>query len=166
MGYDFTILYKSGRTNLAADALSRAPAASFQAISGRQFDWIEQLRHANIDHPELVELHNNFQSDTTKFSDFCVRDGLLLYKGRLVLPSDSPMRLILLKEFHSSAIGGHAGVSRTFQCVASNFYWKGMRHNVHTYVASCQTCQQMKDILKQPAGFLQPLPIPALVLKK
>lgn len=40
-----------------------------------------------------------------------------------------------------------------------------MRKDVQTFVASFQTCQQIKDILKHPDGLLQPLPVPALVFE-
>lgn len=80
-----------------------------------------------------------------------------------MIPSDSSLRLHLLKEFHSSLVGGHAGVARTFHRLASIFFfWKGMRKDGQTFVASYQTCQQMKDILKQPAGLLQPLLVAAV----
>lgn len=35
-----------------------------------------------------------------------------------------------------------------------------MRVDVHSFVAKCLTCQQVKPSNLAPAGFLQPLPIP------
>lgn len=102
----------------------------------------------------------------TAITDYIFRDGLLLFRGRLVLPSDSPLRVQLLEEFHSSPIGGHAGVYRTFHRLSSNFFWKGMRKDVQTFVSSCQVCQQIKDLYRQPAGLLQPLPVPDLVFEE
>lgn len=101
----------------------------------------------------------------TAITDYIFRDGLLLFRGRLVLPSDSPLRVQLLEEFHSSPVGGHVGVSRTFHRLSSNFFWKGMRKDVQTFVSSCQVCQQIKDLYRQPAGLLQPLPVPDLVFE-
>lgn len=93
------------------------------------------------------------------------KDGLLFFKGRLVIPSDSHLRHKLMFEFHSTAIGGYAGVARTYHRLASNFFWRQMRRDVQSFVATCQTCQQMKDTHLHPAGLLQPLPIPDQVFE-
>lgn len=41
-----------------------------------------------------------------------------------------------------------------------------MRRDVQNFVASCQVCQQMKDLLKYPAGLLQPLPVSDMVFEE
>ncbi|MCI22068.1 disease resistance protein [Trifolium medium] len=46
-------------------------------------------------------------------NDYSVKDGLLYWKDWLVLPSQSQLIQTVLKENHSSPIGGHAGVTRT-----------------------------------------------------
>lgn len=53
LGYDFNILYRPGSQNLASDALSRTPATSFMDLSTRTFDFITNLREANLSHSEL-----------------------------------------------------------------------------------------------------------------
>lgn len=134
-------MYKPGKTNLAADALSRTPAASFHAISGRTFDLIADLRQANANHPELLAWKQSIHEEAETPSAFLFKDGLLLYNGRLVIPSDSPLRIQLLKELHSSPVGGHAGISRTFQRVASNFFLEG-------FTTRCQNlCCFLPDLL-------------------
>lgn len=90
----------------------------------------------------------------------------MLYRGRLVIPPDSPLRLQLLEEFHSSPVGGYASIFRTFHRLSANFFWKWMRKDVQTFVSACQVCQQMKDLFRQPAGQLQPLPVPDLVFEE
>ncbi|KAA3455789.1 Transposon Ty3-G Gag-Pol polyprotein [Gossypium australe] len=69
------------------------------------------------------------------------KDGLLLFRGRLVIPSDSILRQKLLKKFHSSPIGGHVGITCTFHRVFSILFWKGMCHDVQRFVSECQVCQ-------------------------
>lgn len=99
------------------------------------------------------------------YEDYLFKDGLLFYKGRIVIPSDSSLRLKLIFEFHATPTGGHAGVARTFHRLASNFFWRHMRHDVQIFVAACQICQQMKDSHLHPTGLLQPLPIPDQVFE-
>ncbi|PON77485.1 Ribonuclease H-like domain containing protein [Parasponia andersonii] len=40
------------------------------------------------------------------------------------------------------------------------YWWKGMKEDVATFVAKYLTCQQIKAEHQRPAGLLQPLPIP------
>lgn len=70
---------------------------------------------------------------------------------------------VLLKEFHDSVIGGHAGEIKTYLRLAADWFWEGMRRDVGLYVQQCNVCQQMKNSQRSPAGLLQPLPLPDLI---
>ncbi|KAL4308599.1 hypothetical protein GQ457_01G021920 [Hibiscus cannabinus] len=138
---------------------------SIFAYSRQAFCFIDELRIANKQHPELLKLHQQLENDPKSLADYVVRDGLLFFRDRLVVPSDSNLRQQLLLEFHSSPIGGHSGVHRTFHRLASNFFWPYMRRDVQQFVAECHTCQQMKSSSLPPSGLLQPLPLPSLVFE-
>lgn len=66
--------------------------------------------------------------------------GRLLYKGRQVLPTSSPLIDLVLKEYHDSGVGGHSGVLKTLKRIAASLYWEGMKGDVHRYVANCLVC--------------------------
>lgn len=91
VGYDFTILYRPGRQNLAADVLSRTPMASFLALSTRTFDFITTLQEANLSHAVLLDWQAALQQDLATVAEFSFRDGLLFHKNRLVIPYDSAL---------------------------------------------------------------------------
>ncbi|KAH0655105.1 hypothetical protein KY285_029987 [Solanum tuberosum] len=165
VGYDFHIIYRPGKQNSTADALSRNSDASLMAISARTFNLEQELKSLNQSHPELLAIQQALQKDLETHMDFQFKDGLLFFKGRLVIPSDAPLRHKLMFEFHATNIGGHAGVARTYHRLASNFYWRQMRKDVKSFVTTCQICQQMKDTNLHPAGLLQPLPIPDQVFE-
>lgn len=94
---------------------------------------------------------------------FTVEHGILKYKGRIVLPNDPSLISGLLKEYHDSPVGGHSGDFKTYQRLASEWFWVGMRKQVAHYVMACEVCQQQKQSTLRPAGLLQPLPIPTQV---
>lgn len=161
--YDFKIIYRSGRQNQAADTLSRPPDIVFNSITVCTCDWVDELCEDNKTHSELLKIQQDIQDDPEAYT---FREGLLFFSRCLVIPSNSFIRNQLLEEFHSSPLGGHAGVARTFHRVSSNFYWKNMHQDVKNFVKICQICQQMKDTHHAPADLLQPLPIPEMVFEE
>ncbi|KAM0019502.1 putative nucleotidyltransferase, Ribonuclease H [Helianthus debilis subsp. tardiflorus] len=165
LGYDFEVIYRPGKHNTAADAISRVHAASLLAMSTQEFTFLPTLRAAITSNADFQKLFQQLSADPTSLPEYAIKDGLLFFKNRLVIPSDSPLRLQLLHDFHTTVVGGHSGVTRTFHRLSSNFFWQGMRRDVQSYVANCQTCQQMKSSSLSPAGLLQPLPIPDLVFE-
>ena len=77
-----------------------------------------------------------------------------------MIPNKRGLVQQILTKFHSSTIGGHAGVKRTLARIVSQFYWKGMHNDVKDFVSKCQICQQAKAYTALQPGLLQPLPIP------
>lgn len=52
---------------------------------------------------------------------------------------------------------------KTLAKVRSNFWWVGLKSSVKRYLQECQTCQRFKADRLNPAGLLQPLPVPEQV---
>ncbi|CAM8991067.1 unnamed protein product [Rhodiola kirilowii] len=138
MGFDFEVKYRPGRNNGSADALSRVPEASMAAMQGHSRPVCGILQHEG----------------------YQIRDGLILYRDRLLVPKDPTLKDLILQEYHDTLLGGHAGVQRTLSRVSSHFYWKGMQGDIKAYVQRCGTCQQVKSMTTAPQGLLQPLPMP------
>lgn len=86
--------------------------------------------------------------------------GRLLRQGKLILPKESRLIGVILREFHDSKQGGHGGILKTQKCIREVFYWKGMMTDIRRYVAACQVCQRYKYSTLAPGGLLQPLTIP------
>ena len=55
---------------------------------------------------------------TTSHVGFQLKDDLLIYKGRLVIPHSSSFVPMILAEFHSSLIGGHSAETKMYQRIA------------------------------------------------
>jgi hypothetical protein len=160
LGYDFVIEYKPGRDNLAADALSRLMTLAWTAP---QCDFINLVRAALLVDNKLKDIIQQCEQQGQCSPHYTVKDGLLFWKFRMVIPQNSDLIQKILFEFHTSPVGGHAGITRTLARIKSQFYWPTMKNDVADYVQSCLVCQQAKTTNNLPAGLLQPLPIPAQV---
>ncbi|XP_027348138.1 uncharacterized protein LOC113859609 [Abrus precatorius] len=87
----------------------------------------------------LQQLISKFLSDPLAFSQYSMRDGLLFYKNRIFIPSaDRSLVHLILQEFHSSRLGGHAEFLRTFSSVPDHFYWDQMHSDIRDFVRTCQ----------------------------
>lgn len=162
LGFDFEIKYKPGPCNKVADALSRGFPPHSELISmvtSHGIEWAVVYKQIHQD-PWLQQITSDILSGNSTLKGFAVERGLLKYKIRLVLPRGLAIIPLLLQEYHTSPIAGHSGVHKTYQRLAAEWFWKGMRRDVETLVQSCATCQQQKTSTLSPAGLLQPLPIP------
>ena len=112
---------------------------------------------------EFQQLMNKVQRTPLEYPGFKLMNGLLFFKEKLFIPAASPLKQVLLEEFHSSLLGGHSGIHRTYGRLQENIYWNGMRKDVSEFVKSCLTCQQTKPANHSPFGLLQPLPVPERV---
>ena len=163
--YDCEIVYKAGRLNSVADALSRRPDLQLHQLGATtpvhtNPSFLDLLRH---DAPMDPEYQRAFQAATAdQHPSLILKDGLLYTKGpspRLYVPASS-LRSDLLHDAHDCAIAGHLGREKTMDRLRCHFYWPRMGTIVHEYVRSCDTCQRNKASNQRPIGLLMPLATP------
>jgi transposase InsO family protein len=164
LGYDFEIIYKKGKQNVVADALSRKDEdveAFICAISIIQPDWIVEARDEWKNDEKVWSLIQRLQQDSSASDTFTWKNDSLWYKDRLYLCKDSQLKQKVLLELHTSPVGGHSGFLKTYHRVKKDFFWDGLKTNVQRFVAECVVFQQNKvETIKTP-GLLQPLSIPS-----
>lgn len=83
-----------------------------------------------------------------------------MFKGRVYIPPIRTLKQTIIKEFHISPMGEHAGIHRSFKRIASNFFWPNMKVVIANYVQHCLICRQIKPINHSPHGLL---PYPSLM---
>jgi hypothetical protein len=155
--YDFAIEYKAGKSNQGADALSRCFAISM---------WVSPLYleckdKAKKDHELQVIIKRKKENPESK-PDFQLVEGILFYKKRLCVPNDKELKYKILHEAHNILIAGHPGIEKTLARVCKNYYWKGMKKEVMTYVQQYLICQRNKvERIKIP-GKLEPFEVPQM----
>lgn len=119
IGYDFNIEYRPGKENLTADALSRM---LFAAWSEPQHKFLVELQQELTKDAYLAATVQQCLANSHPDPHYTVREGLLYWKGRLVLPTGSPLIPKILLEYHASPIGGYSGVARTLARIVPQFY--------------------------------------------
>ncbi|GJZ10397.1 putative mitochondrial protein [Tanacetum coccineum] len=131
LGYDYEILYKKGKENQAADALSR---------SGHGGE-LSSMVVSTIFNGLVEEVQKSYEQDS--------QVQLLIKKVQGGTIDSS-----------NSAEGGHSEVLATTKRLSNWFYWKGVRKTVKRIVSQCDVCHKNKADLVAYPGLLQPLPIP------
>lgn len=90
MGFDFTITYNPGRTNIVADTLSRregdltATLELCTALSSMSIDWDIWMREVKMD-STLSKIFQAVKAGTDIPLSFTIHQDKLFYKGRFVL---------------------------------------------------------------------------------
>ncbi|GJU14404.1 ty3-gypsy retrotransposon protein [Tanacetum coccineum] len=169
MGFDFSIEYKTGLVNRAADALFRVfeedeqLSASFIAFSQPLVGLVGELQGENEALVELRDLHRRMDNGD-ELSGFRREDRfLLIYNDRYYIGQESKLKPLLLQEFHATPSAGHGGIKKTLVGLSALFFWKGMHKSVEEFVKKWVVCQQIKYSTEAPGGYLQPLPTPTAV---
>lgn len=129
MGFDIDMIYKSGITNRAEDALStkgEVEIAFGALVSSSWVDWTEVIAEVYKD-KFLSLLKEDIMQGHKEIMDFIVEVGRLLFKQRIVVPRNLKFITILLKEYHDSPVGGDSGDPKTYLRLAADWYWSGMR---------------------------------------
>jgi len=161
MDLDFTIVYKQGPTNQAADALSRQPGFSpLLAISMSTPTWLTNLTTGYVGDSQTQQLLTELSLCSPNAAGFELTNGIIKFKGRVWVGNNTLAQNHILQTLHDSAIGGHSGFPATYHRVKQLFAWPKMKQFIRDYVRSCTTCQQAKPEHVKSPGLLQPLPIP------
>lgn len=162
MGLQYTIQYRKGAKNDAADALSRRSHSSveLQTISTSQPAWFPNIISSYQEDDFARKLLQKLAISSFSDSKFALKNGLLCTDGCIWVGNDSDIQSKIVQTFHSSPMGGHFGFPVTYRRICQLFCWAGMKAFVKQHVQSCLTCQQAKPECVPYPGLLQPLPIP------
>ena len=167
LGLRYKILYRKGRENIMADALSRKGSGDLSAnengalaaITNILPAWYEDVYTSYEKDCKLKAIILNKLTGAAGEPDFIYKEGILRYKGKIVVGQGGNLRAQLVKSVHDSYVG-HAGVQNTYRRLKTNFHWYGMKAMVKKVVEECNVCRQAKVERVAYPGLLQPLLVP------
>ena len=99
LGYNYTLEYRPGASNAAADALSRRfDLLSLMGLSQPLFDCVFEIQTSYAADPFTAELLLTLHQAPHRKGSFQLQGDLLYYKAGLFVPATSPWRALLLHE--------------------------------------------------------------------
>ncbi|MBW0476009.1 hypothetical protein O181_015724 [Austropuccinia psidii MF-1] len=168
--FNFSITYLPGRLATLPDALSpqdnvypergvdfisRNPQSFHQILKQNEIkesrifsirvavfsDLVYQIQNAlwqDKDYKEILKKLERGESVSDYTHEH--QEKLLLFKDRVVIPSNHELQLDILQKRHDSLLAGHPGQEKTLQLLKRDFYWAGMNQIIKDYVSSCKKC--------------------------
>ena len=158
---DVRILHRSGKHNVNADALSRAPVAQpeeVQKVSRETVAAIEagdELAALQRDDKELKEIIDFLESDILPSeekkakllsftqSQYTLMDSILYHiqqDGSLRVIPPGNLREELFHQAHGGIYGGHLGDAKVYSELLRHYWWPKMRSDITHWSKSCLTC--------------------------
>jgi hypothetical protein len=119
----------------------------------RDDDWYKEVEDFIRQNTMMVPRYEGFSFDS---------DGLLRFRGRIYVPPNDELRMLILSEAHRAVYMAHLGVTKMRADLKPLFFWKGMKADIVNFVAICLECQQVKAEHRHPVGLLQPHSIPEI----
>lgn len=168
--FNYEIIYRPGKQNVVADALSRRP--DHRTTSTNDSSILNNVTMSKIDTDSslLNEIKNAYRKDKLyrrmekrgyKHGYHKEEDGLVYYNDKLYIPRISSIIKLLLHEAHDSNVAGHMGINKTMELLKRNYFWPRMHQYVIKYINTCSKCQRNKAVNMASNGLLHPLPIPS-----
>ena len=99
-------------------------------FSRQQCQLSSQIRQQQQHDPLFGPIITSLKTTNIVDSNYSYTKGLLMWKGKILIPNDSTLKSQLLQEFYASWLGGHASVFKTYAQLASQYYWPSMKNDV------------------------------------
>ena len=155
--YDYSISYKPGNDNVAADAFSRALAVAslkptFSVIS---------FKNAQSEDPEISTLMDSLEADVrpsqVSLALWSNRKRMKIIKGILCLVEvGNGPRIVCPESFKTTVLDrahnkfGHLGINATVSLISEGFFWINFRSGIEEYVRNCQIGCETRPRFQKP----------------
>lgn len=117
LGYDYVIIYKKGKENLAADALSRIYEGEdeLNVVTMIKPLWKEDLQESYKDDEIALEMFTVISIQRGSVDDFKVEQDELKWKGKYYVGNSNKLRTTICENIHCNSDGGHSGITASIK---------------------------------------------------
>ena len=183
-GYNFKVIYRPGKTNIA-NALSRLNCVNQKDCSGEKADFVrvlalestpvaitaKEVERESENDPELCSVRHYIQSGDgsqckmphylSVKNELCVLGKLVMRGTRIVIPQS--LRSEVLHLVHE----GHQGIVKMKNRLRTNVWWPKIDHDGAQVCKSCHRCQVVGEFcamqrVEPPTGPWQDIAIDAI----
>ncbi|KAK1664470.1 hypothetical protein QYE76_052629 [Lolium multiflorum] len=83
-------------------------------------------------------------------------EGVLWYKERLCVPSDSELKQVILQEAHDTLYSIHPGGTKMYQDLKEQFWWHGMKRELEATSPSVTSVSESRQNISDPQDCCNP----------
>jgi hypothetical protein len=135
MGLQFKVVYRKGKENLVADALSRMPTVmSMQICLEVKPQWVQEVINSYATDSQTQELLAQLAISSPNEHGYSLHQGIIRFGSQIWVGDNSTLMTKIISTFHSSALGGHSGAHATYIRVKMLFHWRGLKSDVENLI--------------------------------
>jgi hypothetical protein len=146
--YNYEIVYKPGKLNVKADALSRNSSEEqvLQEANSIRIEDFETTKNKFKEEQDKDRWIKTLKEKSLK--NYQIEDGLLYKKtnkGKKLIVVPESLRKVILKTCHDDIGGGHLGFRKTLPKIKERYYWPTIYKDTNNYCRACESCAKRKN---------------------
>jgi hypothetical protein len=124
------------------------------AVDRPEIPLLRDVRKVFATEPELEDpvalvaqqLLKNRKAPSPRSAEWHILDGLLLFRGKIVVPRNRDLHRWIMEQHHDTRIAVHAGHFKTLELISRNYWWPQLSRQVGQYVGACDACNRTKAL--------------------
>ena len=133
-----------GKENRVADVLSRKLHGVYDLYYNQaKCRFLEQIKIEAEKDPEynfMWQQAKEFKYQGKSSNYEVNKDGLLIFKNKIVVPNRMELKELILNEHHRSNYSGRPRYQKMLTAIRKNYFWPSMRRDIAEYLNKCLDC--------------------------